>query len=79
MRWVFPYFAFSAGILSLWAGGFLGAALAFGIAAVIAWKTGRSRALRWALMALAVLFMVGLAIVLLDAWFGSGMLISSSS
>lgn len=78
-RWVFPYFAFSAGILSLWVGGFLVAALAFGIAAALAWRTGRSSALRWTLMTLAVLCMLALAIVTLDAGSGTATLISSSS
>jgi hypothetical protein len=75
MRWLFPFFAFSAGILSFLAGGFLGAALAFGIAAALAWKTGRSSALRWTLMTLAVLCMIVLIISVLDA--GMGTLISS--
>ncbi|WP_213011797.1 hypothetical protein [Paractinoplanes toevensis] len=77
-RWLFPYFAFSAGILALWAGGFLGATLAFGIAAAIAWKTGRSSALRWTLITFAVLSMVGLVVMALDTSSGVGTLISSS-
>ena len=78
MRWVFPCFAFCAGILSFWAGGFLGAALAFGIAAAIAWRTGRSSALRWTLLTLAVLCAVTLVIIILDAGSGMGTLINFS-
>jgi hypothetical protein len=77
-RWLFPYFAFSAGILSFLVGGLLGAALAFGIAAALAWRTGRSSALRWTLMTLAVLCMIALMIIILDAWSGIGTLTSSS-
>ncbi|BAL89383.1 hypothetical protein AMIS_41630 [Actinoplanes missouriensis 431] len=76
VRWRFPCFAFSAGVLSLCAGGLLGGVLAFGVAAAIAWRTGRRGALRWALTALAVLCLVGLAVVGLDAGFGVGTLIS---
>lgn len=78
MRWRFPFFAFSAGILSLWVGGFLGGALAFGIAAALARKTGRSRALLWALMIAAVLCAAGLVVMVSDIGFGRSTLNSSS-
>ncbi|WP_045741056.1 hypothetical protein [Actinoplanes rectilineatus] len=55
----------------------LGGALGFGIAAVFAWRTGRSSVLRWTLTALAVLCAAGLLLVVLDARFGSSTLITS--
>lgn len=78
-RWRFPFLAFSVGIVSLWASGFLGAALAFGVAAALAWKTGRSSALRWALTTLAVLCLVGLVVMALDAGFGTGTVVNRSA
>ena len=78
-RWWFPCGAFSVGVLSLCAGGFVGGALVFGVAAAIAWRTGRSGVLRWALTALAVVCVVGLLVLGLDAWSGVGTLIVSVS
>ena len=78
-RWLFPSFAFSAGILSLGVAGFLGAALAFGVAAALAWRTDRSSALRWTLTILAVLCMLALVLSMLDAGSGMATLINSPS
>ena len=77
MRWRLPFFAFSAGILSLWFAGPLGGALAFGLAAALAWRTGRSSALRWTLTTLAVVCTAGLMIMVLDARTGVGTLIEA--
>jgi hypothetical protein len=71
-RWLFPYFAFSAGILSLWAGGALGGTIAFGVAAALAWRSGRGGGLRWSLTALAVLCAALTVFITVDG--GSGTL-----
>jgi hypothetical protein len=71
-RWLFPYFAFSAGVLSLWAGGALGGTIAFGVAAALAWRAGRAGWLRWSLTALAVLCAALTVFITVDG--GSGTL-----